>query len=133
MIGFAHRGARAEAPENTLEAFSLALRLGATGIESDAWVTSDGCAVLDHDGVVRQRWRRVPIAQVARADLPAHVPALDDLYAACGRDFELSLDLKDADALDAVLASVRAGGAPERLWACHSSVRTLAAWRAQAE
>ncbi|HKY78076.1 MAG TPA: glycerophosphodiester phosphodiesterase family protein, partial [Acidimicrobiia bacterium] len=37
-IGFAHRGARAQAPENTLEAFALALRLGATGLESDAWV-----------------------------------------------------------------------------------------------
>ena len=34
-IGFAHRGARAQAPENTLEAFSLALELGATGLESD--------------------------------------------------------------------------------------------------
>jgi glycerophosphoryl diester phosphodiesterase len=26
--------------------------LGATGLESDAWVTSDGLVVLDHDGVV---------------------------------------------------------------------------------
>ena len=30
-IGFAHRGARAHAPENTLEAFQLALRLGRDG------------------------------------------------------------------------------------------------------
>ena len=52
-IGFAHRGARAHAPENTLEAFALALRLGATGLESDAWLTADGEVVLDHDGVVR--------------------------------------------------------------------------------
>ena len=54
-IAFAHRGARAYAPENTIEAFQLALRLGATGLESDVWVTSDGIAVLDHDGVVRRR------------------------------------------------------------------------------
>ena len=39
---FAHRGARAHAPENTLEAFTLALRLGATGLESDVWLTADG-------------------------------------------------------------------------------------------
>ena len=51
-IGFAHRGARAHAPENTLEAFRLALRLGATGLESDVWLTADGVAVLDHDGAV---------------------------------------------------------------------------------
>ena len=36
-IGFAHRGAKAHAPENTLEAFELALKLGATGLESDVW------------------------------------------------------------------------------------------------
>ncbi|MQA17795.1 MAG: hypothetical protein GEV09_28165, partial [Pseudonocardiaceae bacterium] len=45
-IAFAHRGARAHAPENTLEAFALALRLGATGLESDVWLTADGEAVL---------------------------------------------------------------------------------------
>ena len=42
-IGFAHRGARAHAPENTIEAFTLAFRLGATGLESDVWLTADGC------------------------------------------------------------------------------------------
>ena len=50
-IGFAHRGARAHAPENTLAAFSLALEMGATALESDVWLTADGVAVLDHDGV----------------------------------------------------------------------------------
>ena len=45
-IAFAHRGARANAPENTLEAFTLAVRLGATGLESDVWLTRDGEAVL---------------------------------------------------------------------------------------
>ena len=54
-IAFAHRGARAHAPENTLEAFGLALRLGATGLESDVWVTADGEVVLDHDGLVGRR------------------------------------------------------------------------------
>jgi glycerophosphoryl diester phosphodiesterase len=52
-IGFAHRGARAHERENTLEAFALALGLGATGLESDVWLTRDGVAVLDHDGVAR--------------------------------------------------------------------------------
>ena len=52
---FAHRGARAYAPENTIEAFELALRLGATGLETDVWRTADGTVVLDHDGLHR-RW-----------------------------------------------------------------------------
>src|SRR3954451_14855922 len=93
---FAHRGARAHAPENTIEAFTLALRLGATGLESDVWITSDGVAVLDHDGVVRQGLRRRPIADLTRAQLPDHVPTLEELYASCGTDYELSLDVKDA-------------------------------------
>src|SRR5918992_350392 len=94
-IGFAHRGARAHAPENTLEAFRLALRLGATGLESDVWLTADGVAVLDHDGLVRTGVRRRPIASVPRSGLPAHVPTLDELYSDCGSDYELSLDVKD--------------------------------------
>ncbi|MGA1245091.1 MAG: glycerophosphodiester phosphodiesterase family protein, partial [Ilumatobacteraceae bacterium] len=57
-IGFAHRGARAHAPENTLEAFLLAQRLGASGLETDAWITADGVVVLDHDGDVGGRLRR---------------------------------------------------------------------------
>ncbi len=71
-IGFAHRGASAHAPENTLEAFSLALRLGASGLESDVWLTRDRIPVLDHDGVVRGGLRRKrPISTVDRAELPS--------------------------------------------------------------
>ena len=42
-----HRGNRAHAPENTIEAFISARRMGATALESDVWLTSDGVAVLD--------------------------------------------------------------------------------------
>jgi glycerophosphoryl diester phosphodiesterase len=87
-IGFAHRGARAHARENTLESFLLARRLGATGLESDVWVTSDGEVVLDHDGVVG-RVRKRPLSGVQRAPLPSHIPTLEDLYLACGTDFSL--------------------------------------------
>jgi len=130
-VGFAHRGARAHAPENTIEAFKLALRLGATGLESDVWVTADGVAVLDHDGLIRRGLRRRPIAELRRADLPPHIPTLAELYEACGTDYELSLDLKDPRALDAVLAVAReaGGGAEERLWLCHDDLDVLAGWR----
>src|SRR6478736_10013772 len=78
-IAFAHRGARAHAPENTLEAFHLARRLGATGLESDVWLTADGVAVLDHDGIVGGRIRRTAIDRVAHAALPASIPTLAQL------------------------------------------------------
>ena len=93
-LAFAHRGARAHAPDNTIEAFTLARRLGATGIESDVWVTSDGVPVLVHDGIVRRGIRRVPISAVAYRDLPEYIPTLAALYAECGNDFDVSLDMK---------------------------------------
>ena len=71
-IAFAHRGARAYVRENTLEAFQLALRLGATGLESDVWITKDGVPVLDHDGVVQDRILKKPISNYLREDLPEH-------------------------------------------------------------
>lgn len=129
-IGFGHRGARAHAPENTLEAFRLAIRLGATGLESDVWVTSDGVAVLDHDGVVRVGLRRRSIGDVRRDELPEHIPALAELYEAVGTDLPLSLDVKDPEAFTATVDAARAAGAEERLWLCHHDWRQVAAWRA---
>lgn len=130
-IGFAHRGARANAPENTLEAFRLAVRLGATGLESDVWLTSDGVAVLDHDGVVRRGLRRVPIAELERSELPGHIPTLEELYAEVGTALDLSLDVKDPAAFAPTVEVARAagGGAPEGLWLCHHDWRTVATWR----
>jgi len=46
---YAHRGAAAERPENTLAAFRRALELGADAIETDAHLTRDGQVVLSHD------------------------------------------------------------------------------------
>jgi|TARA_B110000263_G_scaffold17913_1_gene14294 glycerophosphoryl diester phosphodiesterase len=45
----AHRGASYDAPENTFEAFDLALALGFDNFETDVQLTSDGRAVLVHD------------------------------------------------------------------------------------
>ena len=44
-----HRGASAYRPENTIEAFTLALEQKADGIELDVHLTKDGCIVVAHD------------------------------------------------------------------------------------
>lgn len=49
---FAHRGASAYAPENTMEAFALAVKQGADGIELDAQMTKDGQVVVIHDEII---------------------------------------------------------------------------------
>ena len=51
-VNFAHRGASALAPENTLEAFRLAVEAGAGGLELDVHMTRDGEIVVIHDATV---------------------------------------------------------------------------------
>lgn len=46
---YAHRGAAAEEPENTLPSFQRALALGADALETDVHLTADGEIVAIHD------------------------------------------------------------------------------------
>ncbi|MGB0111699.1 MAG: glycerophosphodiester phosphodiesterase [Ilumatobacteraceae bacterium] len=126
-ITFGHRGARAHAPENTLESFELALRLGASGLESDVWLTADGVAVLDHDGVVRRGVRRRPIAEFRRDELPAHIPTLTELLVQCGTGYSLSLDLKDPESAGPIVDAVRSIDASmlDRVWLCEPDLERV--------
>jgi glycerophosphoryl diester phosphodiesterase len=91
----AHRGHKAGAPEQTLAAFTLAARLGATMLEADLRFSRDGVAVLMHDRLVdRTTSGTGPVAGMDWAELaeldagswfdPAfagkRVPRLDDLF-----------------------------------------------------
>ena len=51
---WAHRGASAYAPENTLPAFQLALQMGADGVELDVQRTADGQVVAIHDETINR-------------------------------------------------------------------------------
>jgi len=53
-INYAHRGASAYYPENTMLSFEKALEMGATGIETDVQLTKDGVLVLIHDEMVNR-------------------------------------------------------------------------------
>lgn len=52
FINYAHRGASAYAPENTLISFEKGLELGANGIELDLQKTKDGKIVIFHDDII---------------------------------------------------------------------------------
>ncbi len=128
-IGFGHRGARAHARENTLDSFVLARRLGATGLESDAWLTQDGVVVLDHDGLARRGMRRRPISRVRHDELPSHMPTLGQLYEAVGTSVPLSLDVKDPAAAPGIVEVARLAGAPMHgLHLCSESWEEAAGW-----
>ena len=126
-ILFAHRGASAYAPENTLDAFSLALKLGANGLESDIWATRDGELVLDHDGVVKSRMRSKPIAEIDRSALPSHIPSLEQLLQRCGTQYQLSLDVKDPVVFETIERNVANidESMLNRLWLCNPSFDLL--------
>lgn len=131
MIGFAHRGAKAYAPENTIEAFQLALRLGASGLESDVWLTRDGVPVLDHDGVIKRKIRRQPIALFIREELPAHIPTVEDLLDLAGDTVPISLDIKDPASFEPVVAAFtcRVGRRSDDLYLCHTDFEVLSRTR----
>ena len=44
-----HRGASAQAPENTKAAFEMAYKMGADGIETDLQLAADGTIVVHHN------------------------------------------------------------------------------------
>jgi len=50
----AHRGAAAVAPENTMEAYRLAVEMGADAIELDVHLTADGKLAVMHDETVER-------------------------------------------------------------------------------
>lgn len=102
---FAHRGASAVAPENTLEAFRLARELGVRYLELDVHLSADREAIVIHDNSVsrttgrRGRVEKMTVAALRKLDAgytfsPDHgrtfpyrgrgvtIPTLDDVLAA---------------------------------------------------
>lgn len=128
-ILFAHRGAKAHAKENTIEAFNLAIEMGATGLESDVWLTADGIPVLDHDGLVGSVIRRRPISKFNRAELPEHIPSLAEFYASVDARIPVSIDVKDPAAFEPTILAAREAGAEDLLWLCHPSYTKLKSYR----
>ncbi|MCJ7732927.1 MAG: hypothetical protein MUP11_00120, partial [Anaerolineales bacterium] len=51
-VVFAHRGSSADAPENTLSAFKLAVNQGAKAIELDVQLSADQSVIVFHDSSV---------------------------------------------------------------------------------
>ena len=105
---FAHRGASAHAPENTLAAFELALAQGAEGIELDAKLSADGHAVVIHDATVdRTTDGHGRVKDMSLADLRSlgaglffaekyrgeKVPTLEEVFEALGKRIFINVEL----------------------------------------
>ncbi len=122
---YAHRGASADAPENTLPAFELARQQGADGIECDLRFAAGGQIVVCHDETLGRlagipeavrdlsldELRELPILASRFPDVAASIPTLDEAVAVAGPQMIWNLELKvdrHEDAEPLALAAVRA-------------------------
>jgi glycerophosphoryl diester phosphodiesterase len=88
---YAHRGASAAQPENTVAAFEAAVAMGADGVELDVRRTADGALAVHHDAHLADG--RL-VCEVVSADLPSEVPSLAEALAACG-DLVVNVEVKN--------------------------------------
>jgi glycerophosphoryl diester phosphodiesterase len=107
-IVFAHRGACAHAPENTLAAFELALAHNADAVELDVKLSADGQAVVIHDPTVDRttdghgRVRDLSLAQLKALDAGSsfseqyrgeRIPTLAEVFDSVGRRTLINVEL----------------------------------------
>ena len=105
----AHRGASADAPENTLAAFRLAIEQGADGLECDLRMSADGVIVISHDdSLTRTHSQPFRIADATVAELASHdVPTLTQTLATVRGALPLiNLELKEAIPPDILAATI---------------------------
>jgi len=91
---YGHRGAKGEAPENTLEGFLHAYKQGTRRFELDVQLTADGQLVVIHDATLDRttglnaKVKECTLNEIAKLDArtntaswgsPCHMPALDQL------------------------------------------------------
>jgi glycerophosphoryl diester phosphodiesterase len=83
-----HRGASANAPENTLAAFRLAVEQGADGVELDVTLTADGVPVVIHDDTLdRTTSGHGAVSALSLAEIQSLDAGYPDKFAAqfCGQ------------------------------------------------
>ena len=141
VLVLGHRGASAVAPENTVEAFGEALRLGGDGVELDVRRSADGFLVVHHDFGIEGLG---VIASLCRAELPESVPDLPVVLDQCLGSI-VNIELKDlpgepghdlaeslAHGVAALLANRRARGVEDRVIVSSFALAAIDAFRATA-
>lgn len=101
---YAHRGASASEPENTLRAFQRALDLGVDGIELDVQATLDHVPVILHDRDLSRTTNGTGhVDEVAFDDLQhldagggEKIPTLHDVLMLVGNRVHLDIEVKQA-------------------------------------
>ncbi len=85
MLVLGHRGASADAPENTPEAFALADQMGADGVELDVRRVADGRLLVAHD----------PLPEALDEVDALRLATLSDVLDACGDRMLVNIEIKN--------------------------------------
>lgn len=112
---YAHRGASAEFPENTLSAFRRAVELGVEGMELDVHLSADGVPVVIHDETVDRTTNgsgavadmTVEELQKLDAGNGEKIPTLGEVLDLVGDSLHVDIEIKANEAGAAVLQEVR--------------------------
>lgn len=120
MLRIAHRGASAQAPENTLAAIRRAIELGAPWVEVDVQACADGLVVIHDETLERTTDGHGPVAAQPLAALRAldagngeRIPLPREVLDLCRGRCRVNIELKGpgvAPRLLPVLQNVLAGG-----------------------
>lgn len=124
----AHRGLHFRAPENSLDAFQLAVDAGAEGIELDVHATSDGHVVVHHDFEVGDD--PTEVERIAELDLNklqgfplsdgSPIPLLSDLLNTVPSTIDLFIEVKPAGIEQLVVDCLTTSAFPLERCAIHS-------------
>jgi len=97
----AHRGAKAEKPENTLAAFEQALQIGVDGIEADLLMTRDEHVIVRHNDLIETPEGQRPVKELTLKELQQidlgegeHIPTLEQFLKRFLGRCSITLDLK---------------------------------------
>lgn len=117
-LNIAHRGFTKNYPDNTIEAFNAAIKLGADGIECDVHETADNRFIIFHDGEIDGR----AISEMSLSDVRQvrlrnqyRIPLLEETLELCHKQVLLNLELKLVYSLDRLLEKIQAIMVPEEL------------------
>jgi glycerophosphoryl diester phosphodiesterase len=137
---FGHRGASAEAPENTLLAFELAVAAGVDVLEMDVHLSRDGVVVVHHDALLDRTTngsgllKSYDAAQLQQLDAgyhfrdaagehayrgkPLRIPRLVEVLEAFPKvGFNIEVKQREPPMIEAVLAELSRAGPRETLLA----------------
>ena len=149
LLLYAHRGATAELPENTMPAFRRALEIpGVDALEMDVHMTRDGVPVVSHDptaarmGGVDVAWKDMDLADARAIDLGAtfeggrlagtgiHVPTFEEVLVELpGVRINVDIKQREPSMVKTMLGLIRRYRAEERVTIASFHWTTLLAVR----